>query len=153
MKIKGLKRYYRKLEQKCQNDFLLDLDFNSWFDLWHTHLDWYGYGDLSWKQRKTHFDYSVKLLRYLNKSISKYQKDFQSFIILDLDDSGQDSINLHTKKPNENNYPIKYQEVAFSFSYKWPLQDLIESYGLSWFYIEDKNMIFVFDKKYGLSLF
>ena len=53
-KQRGLKRYYNNLQTK--NDDWSGLNFidpeKSWFDLWHTHFDWYGYGNHSFKKRK-----------------------------------------------------------------------------------------------------
>src|SRR3712207_3118180 len=61
-KRRGLKRYYRKLHRqdftKRWNDILSDNE--TWFNLAHQHFDWWGYGDISWKEHKEHLDVLFK---------------------------------------------------------------------------------------------
>lgn len=47
-KFRGKKRYFRNLEKEASLE-AHDLDFSdaSWFDFWHTHLDFYGRGNES----------------------------------------------------------------------------------------------------------
>ena len=70
-KHRGLKRYYRNLATANDFDKAKRLDFNNpdtWFDRWHTHFDWYGYGNGSFKRRKPHLD---KLFRHFDILVSK----------------------------------------------------------------------------------
>ena len=60
----------------------------SWFDLWHTHVDWDGKGNRDWATRKKY----LKLLRgtfdKLKLELKRYPHDFQLRIVIDENDSG-----------------------------------------------------------------
>lgn len=55
-KFRGKKRYFHNLLRELDVAHY-DLDFGEegWFDIWHTHLDFYGLGDNSLKLRREHF--------------------------------------------------------------------------------------------------
>jgi hypothetical protein len=114
-KHRGLKRYYRNLA--FQNDFdkMTWLDFNkpdTWFDRWHLHFDWKGYGNNSFKRRKPHLD---KLFRHFEILVDKtklLKTDFQLYaIILDFD-SYSDALFLHTPNSNGNAFPFKISDLT-----------------------------------------
>ena len=70
-KKRGLRRYYKNLPLK--NSDWSELNFTdaeqAWFDLWHTHFDWDGYGNTSFKARKPHLDQLIKHLDSLLETI------------------------------------------------------------------------------------
>ena len=66
-KFRGQRRYYRSLASNFVHE---NLDFDSWFDLWHTHIDWKGYGNLSWKHRKSHLESLFLLLKTLETKLN-----------------------------------------------------------------------------------
>ena len=113
-KQRGLKRYYNNLQTK--NDDWSGLNFidpeKSWFDLWHTHFDWYGYGNHSFKKRKPHLD---KLFRHFDLLIEKaktLKTDYQIWATLFDKDSSSDALFLHTPNPNNNNFPWKIKDLS-----------------------------------------
>jgi hypothetical protein len=115
-KQRGLKRYYRNLETK--NDFAnwdrfdFDKNSNAWFDFWHWHFDWLGYGDNSFKRRKPHLD---KLFRHFESILDKvknYKNDFQLFIVCHDYKSSLDGIYLHTPNPNTDNFPVQWDNLT-----------------------------------------
>jgi hypothetical protein len=115
-KHRGLKRYYRNLAIHTDFDKMTRLDFNkpdTWFDNWHLHFDWKGYGNNSFKRRKPHLD---KLFRHFEILVDKtklLKLDFQLYaIILDFD-SGGDALFLHTPNPNGNAFPFKISDLTF----------------------------------------
>ena len=89
----------------------LNLDFSggpkSWFDLWHTHVDRDGKGNKHWKTRKVYLDQILGTFDQLKQKLRTYPHDFQLWIMIDENDSGQDSVYIHTKNPNTDNCPIK----------------------------------------------
>lgn len=113
-KQRGLKRYYKNLETK--NDFdkatWLDLEnTETWFDNWHLHFDWYGYGNNSFKRRKPHLD---KLFRHFDLLINKTNSlkiEFQLYTILLDFDSSSDALFLHTPNPNNCQFPFEFSDL------------------------------------------
>lgn len=107
---RGLKRYYRNLD--IQNDFdkMTWLDFDkadTWFDNWHSHFDWNGFGNGSFKSRKPHLD---KLFRHFDILVDKsraLKTDFQLYAILLDFDSSSDALFLHTPNPNGSIFPYE----------------------------------------------
>ncbi len=106
---RGLRRYYRNLS--IQNDFdkISCLDFktpDTWFDNWHIHFDWHGYGNNSFKRRKPHLDKLFRHFDFLVDSIKKLKTDFQLYTILLDFDSYSDALFLHTPNPNNSQFPF-----------------------------------------------
>ncbi|MFY0672343.1 MAG: hypothetical protein JXQ87_03005 [Bacteroidia bacterium] len=113
-KQRGLKKYYQRLE--TENDlekatwFDLD-DPNAWFDNWHLHFDWKGFGNNSFKKRKPHLDKLFRHFELLETETEKLKKEFQLYaVILDYD-SESDALFLHTPNPNKENFPFKYDSL------------------------------------------
>ncbi len=66
----------------------------AWFDLWHTHFDWMGYGNANFKSRKPHLD---KLFRHFDLLINKassLKTNYQIWATLLDDDSHSDAWRL-----------------------------------------------------------
>ena len=113
-KQRGLKKYYERLE--TENDLekatYLDLaDPNAWFDNWHLHFDWKGFGNISFKKRKPHLDKLFRHFELLEKETDKLKKNFQLYaVVLDYD-SYSDALILHTENPNHDNFPFIYDKI------------------------------------------
>ena len=105
-KKRGLKRYYRNLGDYS---FIENLDFsggdNSWFDLYHFHIDNTGLGNKSWNSRKQHLDALFSIAEKFEDKLRNYSKDFQYWIMISENDSYEDSIYIHTKNPNGSDFP------------------------------------------------
>ncbi len=110
MKKRGLRRYYRDLKQQ---KLPRALDFsgseNSWFDLYHIHIDDSGLGNRSWKARKQHLDAMFELAERVKEKLLVYPKACQFWIEVDESDSREDAVYIHTPNPNEDNFPIKLE--------------------------------------------
>ena len=107
-KIRGQKQYYRRIMQKAQ-EFAPDLAPAHWYDYWHYHADWPGYGNLSWKHRKAHLAAYCEVFRTFVRLTASYSLPFQLWLYLDVEDSGQDAVYFHTPNPNGdgNHFPWK----------------------------------------------
>ena len=116
-KQRGRKRYYKNLEIENDFDKIDWLDFNgpeSWFDNWHLHFDWQGYGNNSFKSRKPHLD---KLFRHFDILVEKTKKlngEFQLYAILLDYDSSNDALFLHTPNPDNNQFPFKISDLQLT---------------------------------------
>jgi hypothetical protein len=93
----------------------LDLDnTESWFDNWHLHFDWKGYGDNSFKRRKPHLD---KLFRHFDILIEKTKSlktGFQLYAILLDYHSYSDALFLHTLNPNSSQFPFQISDLELA---------------------------------------
>jgi hypothetical protein len=72
----------------------LNLDFSggpkSWFDFWHTHVDWDGQGNKNWETRRMYLGQILETFDQLKQKLRTYPHDFQLWIMIDENDSGQD---------------------------------------------------------------
>lgn len=113
-KHRGLRRYYKRLVTENDLDKATWLDFgnpDTWFDNWHLHFDWRGYGNDSFKRRKPHLD---KLFRHFELLVDKtkgLKNDFQLYSILLDYDSYSDALFLHTPNPNNSQFPFKISDL------------------------------------------
>lgn len=113
-KHRGLKRYYRNLTTKNDLDKATWLDFNNpetWFDNWHLHFDWKGYGNHSFKRRKPHLDKLFRHFDLLVEKTTQLKTDFQLYSILLDFDSYDDALFLHTPNPNNSQFPFKISNL------------------------------------------
>ena len=114
-KHRGLKRYYKNLA--TQIDFeknSWEIDFNdpkSWFDNWHLHFDWKGYGNYSFKRRKPHLDKLFRHFNYIEEKTRNLESEFQLYAVLLDFDSYSDALFLHTPNPNNSQFPFKIEDL------------------------------------------
>ena len=107
MKRRGLRRYYRNLRSQKLPDFLdLSGSSQSWFDLYHLHIDNTGLGNISWKARKQHLEALFDLASKVEAALKQYPEEFQYWIEIDEKDSVEDAIYIHSQNPNGSTYPI-----------------------------------------------
>jgi len=137
---RGLRRYYKNLS--IQNDFdkMTWLDFenpDTWFDNWHVHFDWHGYGNDSFRRRKPHLDKLFRHFDLLVDSTKTLKTDFQLYTILLDFDSYSDALFLHTPNPNNTQFPFVIENLKTDSSLR--NTELIE-------YIDNLNG---FEKLYG----
>jgi len=97
------------------DNLLNNMDFTggkrSWFDLWHTHMDWDGEGNADWLTREKYLLASIAFYKKAAGKMYGYPHPFQMWIIVDTNDSGEDAVYIHSPNPNEDNYPIKLEPV------------------------------------------
>lgn len=97
-KIRGKRRYFRNLKRKEQVAYYeLDFSEDSWFDFWHTHLDFDGYGNQSVKIRKEHIKSQLKLFNNLDEKLKEWGQPYQIWMQLSTNDSSYDAVYVHTK--------------------------------------------------------
>jgi len=130
-----------------------NLDFsggeNSWFDLWHTHVDRDGKGNESPEARKAYLNKLLTSFIELKSELRDYPHKFQIWILLNEEDSSEDGIYIHTKNPNGDNFPLKitsdnnYQPnnmVVKEFIKHTDLESVTVNYeGCIYFYLYDKT--------------
>ena len=119
-RFRGQKRYYRRVMQKAQTSSL-SLGNDDWFDCWHYHADWPGYGNLGWQHRRSHIEALCLVFRNIAQKVKSYSKPYQLWITLDLLDAGQDAVFFHTPNPqsdlpSHSRFPLQLSEVEWGFS-------------------------------------
>ena len=88
-------------------------DTGEWFDLWHTHVDWRGEGNASQDARRD----CIRALFNAWKRVEAFGETlatpWQSWLVVDAADAGQDAVFLHTPNPNRDNFPYPFSDVAW----------------------------------------
>lgn len=115
-KHRGLKRYYKNLALKI-NDWS-GLNFTdpelAWFDRWHTHFDWKGCGNNSFKKRKPHLDRLFRHFELLKQQVKNLKTDYQIWATILNFESASDALYLHTPNPNHKNFPLKIKNLSYN---------------------------------------
>lgn len=126
-KFRGKKRYFRNLWRETKPE-LYNLDFGKegWFDLWHTHLDFYGVGNNSLKIKREHIKANIALLYSLLEELQTLEKPYQSWIEIVDEDASLDAIYIHTPNPNEDNFPLKIEKLNWNCTVPKYLKDIID---------------------------
>ncbi|RAV99162.1 hypothetical protein [Pseudochryseolinea flava] len=136
----------------------LNLDFSggpkSWFDLWHTHVDWDGKGNKDWKTRTRYLEQILETFDQLKQKLQTYPHAFQLWIMIDENDSGEDCVYIHTKNPNADNFPIKVTPDNKNEIKDKELKQFVDSLNFERVRVEtsDGDLYYLFDKGTGISL-
>ncbi|MCS3809500.1 hypothetical protein [Xanthomonas sp. 4461] len=106
---KRMERYWARAEAKARA--AVDrLDQESWFDLWHTHLDWDGRGRASVEDRQMVNAVAVRVLCYLEERLAHRGAAVQLWADLNSDtvDTG---IYAHSANPNGTTFPATFPNL------------------------------------------
>lgn len=99
-KFRGQRRYFRNLWRETKvKHYDLKIEKDSWFDLWHTHLDFYGYGNNSLKIRKEHMKAHIALYKDFQESLQELEMPYQLWIAIVDEEASSDAVYLHTSFP------------------------------------------------------
>lgn len=127
-KFRGKRRYFRNLQKEQQlSAYPLDFSPDSWFDFWHVHLDFHGYGNDSQKIRTAHIRALLHLMRELDTALHRWGQPYQVWIELSRLDAGTDAVFVHTNNPNDHNFPHTVPSLS---NRTGPLPDYLQSIDL-----------------------
>lgn len=150
-KTRNLKKHYRNVERELR-EFYIDLSEESWYRMWHIHLDWYGVTSVSNKHRKIHIMYYLKFFEKIHLQTKGNKRDFQTWIYLDGYDGTCDAIYLHTENP-EGDFPYWSDNVEWNIKIPPILLGILD---LSEFNVgvirEEENVHSYIIQKKGLGL-
>ncbi|MFS0592292.1 hypothetical protein AB1L05_11935 [Cytobacillus horneckiae] len=152
-KFRGKRRYFRNLRKATAVE-QYDLNFGNegWFDGWHTHLDFFGLGNTSFKVRREHIKAHLALYENLLEKLDTYDKPYQSWIELNNEDAGLDAVYIHTPNPNADNFPLKIENINWHCVVPRCLWDLIDMKELNvGFYNTEANSCYIIQAK-GIKL-
>ena len=136
----------------------LNLDFSggpkSWFDLWHTHVDRDRKGNKDWGTREKYLRQLLSTFDDIKLKLKDYPKDFQVWIMIDENDSGEDCVYIHTKNPNADNFPIKVKADNKNNIKDKKLKDFIDSLDFERVRVKtsEGDIYYLFNKDTGISL-
>ena len=101
-KFRGKRRHFRNVMSAARNFSVIDHP-DQWWDFWHYHADWYGCGNLRERYRFK----NLSALTIVFKTIAKADLNglFQTWILLNGDDAGQDATYIHSPNPNGSVFP------------------------------------------------
>lgn len=100
--------------EQAQN-FELDLSPSSWYDLWHTHVDWEGEGNFSVENRAI---YLYALFTMFEKALEQtkcWEKPSNVWVLVVPENAEEDALYIHTPNPNKKSeFPYSFKGVAWS---------------------------------------
>lgn len=112
-KLRGKKRYYRKLS-KWADSFKLDLGGpNDWYDFWHHHVDWQGRGNRSGRERNLHLAALFTAFENTLKQLQNYKEPYQIWLSFTVRNAYQNTLFFHTPNPNEQNFPYLFDDFVW----------------------------------------
>lgn len=154
-KFRGKRRYFRDLSRTVAFEHN-DLDFGNegWFDLWHTHLDFFGVGNNSAKIRREHIKAHLVVYENLLDRLDSPDKLYQSWIELDDEDAGKDAVYIHTPNPNENNFPLKIENLNWDCNIPKYFKDLVnlKEFNVGHYKWECNSSYIIQSKNKGINL-
>jgi hypothetical protein len=154
-KFRGKRRYFRNLWRAVTTAHF-DLDFGNegWFDLWHTHLDFFSVGNISLKVRREHIKAHLALYKNFLEKLDTLEKPYQSWIKLDGEDAGLEAVYIHTPNPNEDNFPFKIENLNWDCTNPKTFKDLInlEEFNVGHYIWESKGSFIIQSKNKGSKL-
>jgi hypothetical protein len=111
-KTRDLKKHYRRVERDFR-DFNINLSEESWYRMWHIHLDWDGVTSVSNKHRKIHIQYYLNIFEKIENQTNNIDRMFQTWIYLNGSDGYYDALYFHTENP-ECDFPFWLDNIEWN---------------------------------------
>ncbi|MBU8785510.1 MULTISPECIES: hypothetical protein [Bacillus] len=152
-KLRGKKRYFRNLWEEV-NSYDLKLDHESWFDFWHIHLDFFGFGNNSKKIRREHIKAHVALYNRLLQQLEAFDMPYQTWICIHEKDSFSDAVYVHTPNPNDDYFPHQIEELEWNCKLPNAFKDLIDldQFDVAYYKSKYEEVYFIQSKEQGIKL-
>jgi hypothetical protein len=151
-KTRDLKKYYRGLEAELA-DFDIDMSDESWYNMWHTHLDWTGMTTFSNNHRVRHIQYYVMMINKIEQLTKNSITEFQAWIYIDNNDGGMDAIYFHTNNPHSK-FPFRLEGIELNFKIPHYITSSIDlkKFNIGRYRIENGYSYFIEKKELGVSV-
>lgn len=125
-KFRGKRRYFRRLSHESRfATHELSLAPDSWFNHWHTHLDFYGYGNKNIRVRRQHLQASLALMLDAEQHLRQANIPHQVWMTVSLDDAAFDSVAIHTQNPEGSAFPYMITDPVLDQSLPAWLSDIL----------------------------
>ncbi len=112
-KLRGGRRYFRKLPDWPQS-VRVQLGGSSWYDLWHTHPDFYGWSLRSGRAHRAHLEVLFAAFRRVVGELASSNEPGQVFVTVNSRDTAGDALYVHTPNPNADNFPFQFPGYSWS---------------------------------------
>ena len=112
-----METYYRNI-WKTVKSTKINTSHSSWYDYWHTHLDWDGKGNLGRWHRREHLRALFSLYARIKYQLSNAPWPYVLFILIDEKDSSQDAVYLHTENENNTPFPADMSHITWGIEPK-----------------------------------
>jgi len=125
------RRYKKKMDrhwnvQLARAKAVVDeLDFSSWFDFWHTHVDWDCKGNRYPESRAAVAKATYELLRYAEAAAVARDEPIQIFAQI-CRETGSNAVYIHSGNPNGSSFPCKFEDTNWSPSTPPELEGVID---------------------------
>ena len=111
---KKMASYWSLMLRTAKSD-LNHIDLNSWFDLWHTHVDWKSKGNRYPETRHDAAVLTYTVLKLAEQNAIKRIEPIQVWAIF-CDNTGDNAIYYHTPNANGTPFPYTFEDVAWDIS-------------------------------------
>jgi len=110
-RFRGKRRYFDGV-RRAANEFKVELTGENWFDHWHYHADWPGWGNHGERYRRPHLEALATVYRKVASAGKTAERPFQSWISIQ-QDAGQDAVYIHTPNENGTAFPTELDWVEW----------------------------------------
>jgi len=121
-RFRHARRYYAKLWRALETEAWPE---RGWFEFGHAHVDWNGDGNRSAKHRRRHLEAGLALFRRIHRTVREWNEPAQCWLAVDPLDSSQDAVFIHTRNPNEDNFPFDFAGVEWDVPVPGPLRAMM----------------------------
>ncbi|PPA68425.1 hypothetical protein [Jeotgalibacillus proteolyticus] len=152
-KFRGKKRYFRNLWENV-NTIDLNLGKESWFDFWHTHLDFLGVAEKSLKIRREHIKAHIALYNRLLKQLEEFEESYQAWFCVHDRQTYFDAVYVHSPNPNDDSFPHKIQELEWNCKLPDSFKDLIDiqKFNVACYKFDGEVVYYIQSKEQGIKL-
>jgi hypothetical protein len=106
-RFRGKKAYFRRV-MRAARAVRIEPGPTAWWDLWHYHADWRGWGNRRWRYRRAHLAALAHVFEMISSLAERFTTPFQAWILLSGRDAGEDAVFLHTPNPNGSEFPCPF---------------------------------------------
>ena len=121
-RLRGARRYFAKVQREAE-EFDPWSSSDDWWDFWHYHADWPGWGNRGWRYRRSHLAALATVFKTICNGAHRFSTPFQTWIVIDGEDAGQDATFLHTPNPNGTEFPMTLTEAEWGVSELQPVME------------------------------
>lgn len=117
-----MQRYWNQQRQKAFSA-IDHLAVESWFDLWHTHIDWHSCGN---KCDETRSDAALLTCVVLQYALGKFKarKDPIQIWAIICQDTSENAVYIHSQNPNGSGFPYDFGETTWGIEIPKELRSL-----------------------------
>lgn len=143
---KKMELYWAKEWNKTLRE-IQELDFEDWFDFWHTHPDWNFKGNRDNEMKSWVNSITYKVLNEIELHAKEQRNRVQIWATI-CEDTGNNAVFIHSKNPNGTQYPYDFSDVQWDIDTPEEIKDIVNhsehEVGKS---IIDNEVIFYIRKK------